>query len=137
MLLFRVLFVLLQFAVRLTLTLLDWTSKINQLKLPLKHDMAKLRTDSKSLKRLPLHVGIVIVEEGISFVDLANILLWCMAMGISYISIYDATGKIIIIGTATATGPVLWVTGTNYVDVGRGRCRPQCNYIGKLKWPSV
>ena len=23
----------------------------------------------------------------------------------------------------------------NYVDVGRGRCRPQCNYIGKLKWP--
>ena len=20
----------------------------------------------------------------------------------------------------------------NYVDVGRGRCRPQCNYIGKL-----
>ena len=112
MLLFRVLFVLLQFAVRLTLTLLDWTSKINQLKLPLKHDLAKLRTDSKSLKRLPLHVGIVIVEEGISFVDLANILLWCMAMGISYISIYDATGKIIILGTATATGPVLWVTGT-------------------------
>ena len=84
---------LLQCAVRLTMSLLDWTSKINQLKLPLKHDLAKLRTDSKSLKRLPLHVGIVIVEDEISFVDLANILLWCMAMGISYISIYDATGK--------------------------------------------
>ena len=25
----------------------------------------------------------------------------------------------------------------NYVDFGRGRCRPQCNYIGKLKWLPV
>ena len=94
MLLFRVLFVVLQFAVRFTTSLLDLTAKIYKFQLPLKHNLPKLRADSKSLKRLPIHVGIVIVEDEISFADLANLLLWCMAMGISYISIYDVAGKI-------------------------------------------
>ena len=93
MLLFRVLFVVLQFAVRFTTSLLDFTAKIYKFQLPLKHNLTKLRADSKSLKRLPIHVGIVIVEDEISFADLANLLLWCMAMGISYISIYDVAGK--------------------------------------------
>lgn len=92
MLLFQVLFAVLQFAVRFTTALLDWTAKINKLQLPLIHNLPKLRADSKSLKRLPIHVGIVIVEDEISFADLANLLLWCMAMGISYISIYDVAG---------------------------------------------
>ena len=49
--------------------------------------------DSQSLKKLPLHVGLVVLEDDISYHDIANILVWCMALGISYMSVYDRAGK--------------------------------------------
>ena len=55
--------------------------------------LSQCRQDSKALSKLPLHLGIVILEDDISFADIANIVVWCMAMGISCISIYDRSGK--------------------------------------------
>ena len=53
----------------------------------------QLENDSKLLKKLPIHIGILVGEDEVSFADIANMILWCMAMGVSYISIYDRNGK--------------------------------------------
>ncbi|XP_070569095.1 dehydrodolichyl diphosphate synthase complex subunit nus1-like [Ptychodera flava] len=57
-----------------------------------KRTRTRLKTDAKSLKKLPLHVGLVMLEDELSYQDVANIIVWCMAMGISYISLYDTEG---------------------------------------------
>ena len=51
--------------------------------------------DSKSLQKLPIHLGLVIVENQISYADISSVIVWSMAMGISYISVYDSRGKLI------------------------------------------
>ncbi|XP_067675951.1 dehydrodolichyl diphosphate synthase complex subunit Nus1-like [Haliotis asinina] len=56
--------------------------------------ITKIRSDAKSLKKLPLHVGVVVVENEYSYSDLANIIVWSVAFGISYISVYDINGEI-------------------------------------------
>lgn len=48
--------------------------------------------DGKSLEKLPLHVGLLIVEEELHYTDIANLVVWCMAVGISYVSVYDNQG---------------------------------------------
>ncbi|XP_071006596.1 dehydrodolichyl diphosphate synthase complex subunit nus1-like [Oncorhynchus clarkii lewisi] len=48
--------------------------------------------DGKSLEKLPDHIGLLIAEEEPRYTDIANIVVWCMAVGISYISVYDNHG---------------------------------------------
>ncbi|KAJ8270720.1 hypothetical protein GJAV_G00118490 [Gymnothorax javanicus] len=48
--------------------------------------------DGKSLEKLPMHVGLLIVEEELHYTDIANLVVWCMAVGISYVSVYDNQG---------------------------------------------
>ncbi|XP_006626351.2 dehydrodolichyl diphosphate synthase complex subunit nus1 [Lepisosteus oculatus] len=50
------------------------------------------RADGKSLEKLPLHVGLLIAEEEPRYTDIANLVVWCMAVGISYVSVYDNQG---------------------------------------------
>ena len=54
--------------------------------------------EGRELQKLPLHVGIVIVEAHISYKDIANIIIWCITMGIWHISLYDQFGKILALG---------------------------------------
>ncbi|XP_019727094.1 dehydrodolichyl diphosphate synthase complex subunit nus1 isoform X1 [Hippocampus comes] len=49
-------------------------------------------TDGRSLEKLPSHIGLLVVEEEPSYTDIANLVVWCMAVGISYVSIYDNHG---------------------------------------------
>lgn len=53
---------------------------------------AKVQADAKQLRKLPQHIGLIVVENDISYKDLANIVVWSVTMGISYISIYDVNG---------------------------------------------
>ena len=53
----------------------------------------KIRDDSRNLTKLPRHISFVVLESDISFVDLAQLIVWSMAMGIPYISVYDREGK--------------------------------------------
>ncbi|XP_067839917.1 dehydrodolichyl diphosphate synthase complex subunit nus1 isoform X2 [Heptranchias perlo] len=53
---------------------------------------ARWRSDGRSLKKLPLHLGLVVTEEETSYTDIANLVVWCMAVGISYVSVYDNQG---------------------------------------------
>lgn len=48
---------------------------------------------SRRLRRLPVHLGIVVVEEDLHVVDVVRIVAWSMAVGISYITIYDYKGE--------------------------------------------
>ncbi|XP_078504609.1 dehydrodolichyl diphosphate synthase complex subunit NUS1 [Lissotriton helveticus] len=43
-------------------------------------------------EKLPLHVGLLVAEEEQSFPDMASLVLWCVAVGISYVSVYDNQG---------------------------------------------
>ena len=52
-----------------------------------------VQSDARSLKKLPIHVGLLILEDEISYSDIANVLLWSATMGMSYISVYDVEGK--------------------------------------------
>ncbi|KAK6187677.1 hypothetical protein SNE40_005653 [Patella caerulea] len=59
-----------------------------------KNLVASIRSDAKLLKKLPMHVGLVMVENNFSYRDIANIIVWSVAMGISYVSVYDINGEI-------------------------------------------
>ncbi|XP_076612822.1 dehydrodolichyl diphosphate synthase complex subunit nus1 [Chaetodon auriga] len=48
--------------------------------------------DGRSLEKLPVHIGLLIAEEEPSYTDIANLVVWCMAVGISYVSVYDNHG---------------------------------------------
>ncbi|XP_036398927.1 dehydrodolichyl diphosphate synthase complex subunit nus1-like [Megalops cyprinoides] len=48
--------------------------------------------DPRSLEKLPLHVGLLIADEEPRYTDVANLVVWCMAVGISYVSVYDQQG---------------------------------------------
>lgn len=50
-------------------------------------------SDGKSLEKLPVHIGFVVAEEELSYTDIANLVVWCMAVGVSYVSVYDHHGK--------------------------------------------
>lgn len=55
--------------------------------------IVNIQSDSKKLKKLPAHLGFLVVEDEFSFQDLANMIVWSVALGISYISVYDINGK--------------------------------------------
>jgi dehydrodolichyl diphosphate syntase complex subunit NUS1 len=54
---------------------------------------AQLRDDARTLQKLPIHLGILVTEDRISFSDIANIIVWSMTMDISCVSVYDIHGK--------------------------------------------
>lgn len=56
----------------------------------------EIRKDSKDLSRLPRHISFVVLEPSISFTDLAQLIVWSMAMGIPYISVYDREGRLFV-----------------------------------------
>lgn len=50
-------------------------------------------TDGQSLEKLPVHIGLLVTEDEPSYTDTARLVVWCMAVGISYVSVYDDHGK--------------------------------------------
>lgn len=58
-----------------------------------KPSISSIKTDARTLKKIPNHLSIVVVENEISFTDIANIIIWSVALGISYISVYDFDGE--------------------------------------------
>lgn len=60
---------------------------------------AQWLADGKALEKLPVHVGLMVAEEEPSFTDIANLVVWCMAVGVSYVSVYDHHGNLSPIST--------------------------------------
>ncbi|XP_076852089.1 dehydrodolichyl diphosphate synthase complex subunit nus1 [Brachyhypopomus gauderio] len=49
-------------------------------------------TDGRAPDKLPVHVGLLVVEDGQQLSDVATLVVWCMAVGVSYVSVYDHEG---------------------------------------------
>lgn len=52
-----------------------------------------IKSDARHLKKMPVHLGIVVLEDNHSYSDIANIIIWSLALGISCISVYDIDGE--------------------------------------------
>ena len=50
------------------------------------------KADARDLKKVPTHLGLILCEEQISLPDIANAVVWSIALGVSYFSIYDING---------------------------------------------
>lgn len=50
------------------------------------------RANRQTLYKLPVHLTLLITEPEHSFSDVASIVVWCVAAGISYVSVYDHQG---------------------------------------------
>lgn len=49
--------------------------------------------DRSRVEKVPVHIGLLVTEEELSYTDIANVVVWCMALGMSYISVYDSCGE--------------------------------------------
>lgn len=72
-------------------------------------NQSRWRRDGKSLQKLPGHVGLVVTEEEPSYADMASLVVWCMAVGISYVSVYDHEGELPSAAPSTAPSASLSV----------------------------
>ncbi|XP_022100430.1 dehydrodolichyl diphosphate synthase complex subunit nus1-like [Acanthaster planci] len=59
-----------------------------------KPTIARCKEDRRHLSKLPCHLGLLLGEEKISYGDVCSILVWSMALGISYCSVYDWQGTL-------------------------------------------
>lgn len=50
-------------------------------------------TDLKYLLKRPNHLGVILTEEDFSMTDVSSIIVWSLAFGIHFISVYDTKGK--------------------------------------------
>lgn len=50
-------------------------------------------SDGRAFAKLPVHIGLLVAEEEPSYTDVATLVVWCMTVGISYVSVYDNHGK--------------------------------------------
>lgn len=53
-------------------------------------------TRIRNLKKIPVHLTLLLGEENPSVKDLAKIILWSLTSGIKFVSIYDHKGNFII-----------------------------------------
>lgn len=59
----------------------------------LHRDLILHRKDRAKLYKLPVHLALLIAEEQHSYTDVASLVVWCMALGISCVSVYDQQGN--------------------------------------------
>ncbi|XP_077443838.1 dehydrodolichyl diphosphate synthase complex subunit nus1 [Stigmatopora argus] len=102
-------------------------------------------TDGRSLEKLPSHIGLLVAEEEPSYTDIANLVVWCMAVGISYVSIYDNHGvfrknnarlrEVIVaqqeqlLGTEGSKFNAAFKSDTDKAHINGLSCRPTVNVL--------
>ena len=72
-----------------------WTGLLHAMK----HKGTKLeciQRDSKQLKKIPLHLALVVQEDDLSHSDLANLVVWAFSAGVHNVSLYDPNGKCVV-----------------------------------------
>ncbi|XP_037080176.1 dehydrodolichyl diphosphate synthase complex subunit Nus1-like [Pollicipes pollicipes] len=56
--------------------------------------LAVMCADARRLQKRPQHLGIILVEPDMCWQTLADIILWSMAYGIEYVSVYERSGRV-------------------------------------------
>lgn len=55
-------------------------------------ELERISRHVKLYDKIPSHLVVILGNESISYRDLANIAVWCIAAGISFVSFYDHHG---------------------------------------------
>ena len=69
-----------------------WTSILYAVK----HKGDKLeciQADAKQLKKIPMHLAVVVQEDELSHTDLAKVVAWSFSAGVHNVSLYDPKGE--------------------------------------------
>ncbi|XP_064603873.1 dehydrodolichyl diphosphate synthase complex subunit nus1-like [Liolophura sinensis] len=56
--------------------------------------MPESATEGNVLRKLPQHIAYIVTESKFSYKDLANLIIWAVEFGISYVTVYDPHGEI-------------------------------------------
>ncbi|KAJ9592655.1 hypothetical protein L9F63_015670 [Diploptera punctata] len=56
------------------------------------YEIGSISKRVKLIDKIPSHLVVIIGNESVSYRDLANIIVWCIAAGISFLSFYDYHG---------------------------------------------
>jgi len=59
-----------------------------------RREHAFFQEEKKIISEIPLHVGLLIAEDRISYDDICKVVVWCLALGIHCISIFDYRGTL-------------------------------------------
>lgn len=66
-------------------------------RVPPQDALSRTKIQISRYEKLPSHIGIIIDEEVVCFQQLANVIVWCLALGVPHISIYDTDGEEMIV----------------------------------------
>ncbi|EDV25025.1 uncharacterized protein TRIADDRAFT_56532 [Trichoplax adhaerens] len=55
-------------------------------------DLSSIHRDSKRMKQIPAHIGLVVVEDSISCKDIAKVIVWSIGIGIPCVTLFDQKG---------------------------------------------
>lgn len=91
MIFFRLFLILIHWIISLKDLVVIFYGRLMQLR-PLAKSQS-IRSDVAHLRKLPVHLGIVVLEDDLNVVDVAKIVVWAITAGISYVTIYDHKGK--------------------------------------------
>jgi len=67
---------------------------VRKMKLKLCKNNCLQASDLQKLSKLPSHIAFLVVEENISYVDLAKLVIWCIAAEIPIVSLFDMHGQL-------------------------------------------
>jgi len=79
-----------------------------------------VRLDARYLTKIPDHMALVVGEEAVSYNDLADMIFWALALGVSFVSIYDRKG--VIIRNESVLRKSLEAKTIQYVGVAKRAC---------------
>lgn len=79
-----------------------------------------VRLDARYLTKIPDHMAIVVGEEAISYNELADMIFWALALGVSFISLYDRKG--IILRNESVLRKSLEAKTVEYVGAAKKAC---------------
>jgi len=57
-------------------------------------DANVMEAEKQKLSKIPEHIAFILLEETISYPDLANLVIWCIELDIRHISLYDTQGRL-------------------------------------------
>jgi len=79
-----------------------------------------VRLDARYLTKIPDHMALVVGEEEISYNDLADMIFWGLALGVSFVSIYDRKG--VIVRNQNVFKKTVEAKAIQYVGVAKRAC---------------
>jgi len=87
-----------------------------------------VRLDARYLTKIPDHMALVVGEDAISFNDLADMIFWALALGVSFISLYDRRG--LIIRNEGLLRKALEAKAQKYVGENKEMCQIDLHKLG-------